>query len=417
MLYKVYLCNILSSMGFECYLGSKSEISFLINIFQNFIYLDKGYHKGNSDLIYNKVLQKNGIIVNLDEEGAVDFEDGSTLKGRYSNNLFESSELIFFWGKHQLQSINDDLRSKSKCKISGHPRFELLTKQFHFLYEYDLNLIKKKYNKYILINTNMGFGNNVRGDEFVLKNYVDRFKDIEEIIKNDKIKIKYFISLINELSKLDLNIVLRPHPEEDFSLYKKEFKNKGNVFITNNKSVIPWIIGCETMIHPDCTTGIESLMLGKKSISYIPDELNNDYLTFLPIKASVSLNKEKQVLNYVKDKKYLKKVIFSDHKWLKNNFNFPSNSLKTISKEINHIKINSESVYIDLSSKDIFFKKIKNKIKYLLNGKDKLILSKSNGFNYSNVKRIHSEILKSNSSFKENTLNKIFDKLYVFKSK
>ena len=56
MLYKIYLCNILSSQGFDCYLGSKSEISFLIEKIHGFIYLDKGYHKGVSDLIYKKII-------------------------------------------------------------------------------------------------------------------------------------------------------------------------------------------------------------------------------------------------------------------------------------------------------------------------------------------------------------------------
>ena len=417
MLYKIYLCNILSSNGFECYLGSKSEISFLIEKFSYFIYLDKGYHKDNSDLIYKKILKNKGVIVSLDEEGAVDFEDGSTLKVRYDKKLFNASRLVFFWGKYQTQIIKDITKINSKCIISGHPRFELLKKDFHFLYDYDMNFIQKKYRKYILINTNMGFGNNIRGDEFILKNYIDRFKNIKEIIKNDKLKLKYFISLINELSKLEFDIVVRPHPEEDFSLYEDEFKLQKNVFITNKKSVVPWIIGSETTIHSDCTTGIESLMLGKKSISYIPDELNKDYLTFLPIKASSLLTDETSIIRFIKNKEYKKEVVFSDYEWLKNNFSFPSNSFEIISNEIKLLKINPDSVCIDLSLKDIYLRKIKNKIKYLLNGKDKLILSKSKDFNYSNVKRIHREILKSNSSLKENTLNKIFDKLYLFKLK
>ncbi len=416
LLYKIYLCNILSSQGFDCYLGSKSEISFLIERFTNFIYLDKGFHKGVSELIHEKILKSKGIIVSLDEEGAVDFEDGSTLKVRYSSKLFEAAKLVFFWGDYQSQLIKDDIKTKSRFVVSGHPRFELLKREFHFLYDYDLDCIKKKYKKFILINTNMGFGNNIRGDAFVLENYVDRFKDIEKIIKNDKLKIKYFNSLINKLSELDYNIVVRPHPEEDFSLYIDEFSLKKNVFVVNENSVIPWIISCETMIHADCTTGIESLMLGKKPISYIPNELNNDYLTSFPIKASELLVNETDVVNYIKDGKYKTEVVFSEYDWLKDNFNYPENSFNIISNELNLLLNNSKIKSNYLSSFEIFAKNLKNFIKILFIGKDKLIYHKNKDFNYTNVNRIHYKILNSNPRFEGNTLEKIFNKLYVFRN-
>jgi surface carbohydrate biosynthesis protein len=413
MLYKIYLCNILSSKGFECYLGSKSEINFLIEKFNDFIYLDKGYHKDNSDLIYKKIIKNRGVIVSLDEEGAVDFEDGSTLKVRYNEKLFKASRLVFFWGKYQTQIIKDLTKINSNCIISGHPRFELLKKDFHFLYDYDLNFIQKKYKKYILINTNMGFGNNIRGDEFILKNYIDRFKNIRKIINNDKIKLEYFISLINKLSELDYNIVVRPHPEEDFKIYKDSFNLKENIFITNDRSVVPWIIGCETMIHSDCTTGIESLMLGKESIAFVPSRLDRDFLTSLPLQASKVINSEVQVLNYIKKKKYNKNVNFSNYPWLKNNFNYPGKSFNIISNFLEKIELKTN--YESIAFTEIVLKNIKNKIKFFLKGKDKLISEKAKDFNYVNVKRIHNKIVLSKSGFKKNNLRKIFDNLFIIK--
>jgi surface carbohydrate biosynthesis protein len=413
MLYKIYLCNVLTSQGFECFLGSKSEIDFLIEEFNGFIYIDKGFHKGNSENIHKKIIKNNGVIVSLDEEGAVDFEDGSTLKVRYSEKLFEASNVVFFWGKYQFQIIKDIIKIKSKCIISGHPRFELLKKEFHFLYEDDLVTIKKKYGDYILINTNMGFGNNIRGDEFIVKNYVDRFKNIKKIINNDKIKLNYFISLISKLSDLEYNIVVRPHPEEDTKIYKDLFGLKKNIFITNYKSVIPWIIGCETMIHSDCTTGIESLMLGKKSIAFVPNELDKEFLTILPLKASRVIDNEVEILNFIKNKKYNINVVFSDYPWLKNNFNFPGESFEIISQAFREFKFITDSN--NLKFKGILLKNMKNNVKILLRGKDKLIARKSKDFNYIGVKEIHSKIVKSNTKFKDNTVNKIFNELYCFK--
>jgi hypothetical protein len=170
------------------------------------------------------------------------------------------------------------------------------------------------------------------------------------------------------------------------------------------------------MIHADCTTGIESLMLGKKPISYIPNELNNDYLTSFPIKASELLVNETDVVNYIKDGKYKTEVVFSEYDWLKDNFNYPENSFNIISNELNLLLNNSKIKSNYLSSFEIFAKNLKNFIKILFIGKDKLIYHKNKDFNYTNVNRIHSKILNYNPRFEGNTLEKIFNKLYVFRN-
>jgi surface carbohydrate biosynthesis protein len=413
MLYKIYLCNVLTSQGFECFVGSKSEINFLIEKFNGFIYLDKGFHKGNSENIHKKIIKNNGVVVSLDEEGAVDFEDGSTLKVRYDEKLFDAANVVFLWGEYQLELLKDVIKGKAKCTVSGHPRFELLRKEFHFLYDDDVVALKKKYGGYILINTNMGFGNNIRGDEFVNQNYVGRFKNIDKIINNDKIKLKYFISLIDKLSDLEYNIVIRPHPEEDIKIYQEAFGLKKNIYITNIKSVIPWILGCETMIHSDCTTGIESLMLGKKSIAFVPNELDKEFLTILPLAASKVICSQVEILNLIKYKEYNEPVVYEDYPWLKNNFNYPGDSFEIISEIID--KIYCESKVDRLSATEMLFRGFKNKVKFLFKGNDELIKRKRKDFNFNNLKEYHEKIVNRHTKYKDNKLYKVYNDLYLFK--
>ena len=71
---------------------------------------------------------------------------------------------------------------KNKVVVTRHPRFELLKPEFHYLYHFAVDEIKKRFNNFILINTNMGFGDNIRGDEFVRTNYRSKFKNIDHII-------------------------------------------------------------------------------------------------------------------------------------------------------------------------------------------------------------------------------------------
>jgi surface carbohydrate biosynthesis protein len=413
MLYKIYLCNVLSSQGFECFLGSKSEINFLIEKFNGFLYLDKGFHKDISENLHKKILKSNGVIVSLDEEGAVDFEDGSTLKVRYDEKLFEAANVVFLWGEYQRELLKDVIKDNVKCVVSGHPRFELLKKEFHFLYKDDVVSIKRKYGDFILINTNMGFGNNIRGDRFVVKNYVDRFKNIEEIINNDKIKLKYFISLIEKFSELKYNVVIRPHPEEDIHIYQKAFGFKKNIYITNLNSVVPWILGCETMIHSDCTTGIESLMLGKKSIAYVPKDLNKEFLTILPLAASKVISNQEEILSFVRNKEFKESVIYDCYPWLKNNFNYPFDSFEIISENL--YKVNYQSKADTMSAADMLYRGFKNKVRSLLKGEDKLIERKRKDFKFNNIKKYHNIIVNSHIKFSHLKLYKVHNDLYLFK--
>ena len=66
--------------------GEKSEIYKLIDLLEPVVYFDKAYHKGVSEKIY-KNLKKDAIILNLDEEGAVDYEDNRALLSRYPETI------------------------------------------------------------------------------------------------------------------------------------------------------------------------------------------------------------------------------------------------------------------------------------------------------------------------------------------
>jgi len=172
--YKVYLCNKLALNGFKCYLGDKSSIHYLTNNFKKYIYLDKGYHEDVSEEIYRNIKKNKGIIINLDEEGGVDFKDNTIIKSRYSSKMQSLVDKVLLWGTNQFKTISNALTPKNRLTVTGHPRFELLKKEFHFLYEKEKKSIQKKHGSFILVNTNMGFGNNIRGDDFVIKNYQKR---------------------------------------------------------------------------------------------------------------------------------------------------------------------------------------------------------------------------------------------------
>lgn len=414
LLYKVYLCNILSNKGFNCYLGTKKEVYYLIDKFENFIYFDKGYHQGKSDIIYKKIKKNNGLIFSLDEEGAIDFPDSSTLKNRYSKALTENSDKIFLWGEFQ-KSLIDNKSISKKIKITGHPRFHMLKKKFRLLYKEEVNRIKNKFGDFILINTNLGFGNNIIGDKNVKDRYSNRFENINNIINYDKIKMQSIVDLILKLPNSQ-KIVLRPHPEESLDYYNKNLGHLNNLTITYEGSVVPWLISCNMLIHQDCTTSIEYLMLGRKSVSYLPKEKKYNILTELPLKISHRIDKIEDIISFILERKnHTDYSCDKELKIIEKYFSFSLDSLKEISEESqknailysnNKLKI-KDRCFLKLMS---IRRKLRNMI---IKDEVKLSMKKLKGFNNKNITYFNSKTNEIEDS--KVNLIPISSNLYLFK--
>jgi surface carbohydrate biosynthesis protein len=421
LLYKVYLCQLLANNGFKCYLGSKYFINHLVNNLKGYIYLDKGYHKGQSELLYSKIKKNNGIIINLDEEGGVDFADGSTLQGRYSKSLFDFVDLTFLWGKAQHKLVAKNLNKKSKVEVVGHPRFELLNNKYHYLYQREIDQIKKKIHDFILINTNMSFGNNIRGDVFVAKNYGTRFKCIDQIIAFDKKKLEAYRSLILKLSKqVKGTIIIRPHPEENHSYYLNAFNNIENVRVIYKGSVIPWLLSTNDMIHPDCTTAIEYLFSGKVSLSYLPFGYPKDFVTELPLAASKCFTNEDELISFIIEKEDSDKFSADNYPFAEDYFSISKSTTKLIIDGFCSIRDSTPNIRSNKSSlTSLLFLKYYGVLRKLISKNESYRLSenKLEGFNKKNIQQIHNTIISHNEPMNNVNCKPINSHLYVFNRK
>ena len=143
--YKIFLCNKLSSLGFNCYMGNKYYVNHLIGKMKNYVYIDKGFHKGKSEYLYNTIKANNGIIVSLDEEGAIDYSDNSTLLNvRYPEEMLDKVDIVFLWGNNQYELLKEKIKHKNKLHVTGHPRFQLLKSKYHSLYNDEVQEIRTK---------------------------------------------------------------------------------------------------------------------------------------------------------------------------------------------------------------------------------------------------------------------------------
>ena len=243
-------------------------------------FLDKGYDARSSDDLFKKIIKSRGFIYSLDEEGAVDIPIIDFLNKRYSQNLFDYADIIFFWGKNQFERFKSRSKNHNQLAVTGNPRFVNKVK------------INFKKNNQITIITNCSWENNISGIKWVRKNYASRSKYYEEIIYNDQIKIKNFTKLIKHLSKIKLQVTLRPHHEENISFWRNILlQNKiDNIKIDSESNINKIIDNSRCIFHCDSTVAIDANIRGIPVISLESDELKKDYLAKIPMDISSSIN-------------------------------------------------------------------------------------------------------------------------------
>ena len=106
--YKLLLSIDLLKKKGKVFIGSKGHLSIFMKHFRNFNYLDKGYHLNISEKIHSSIRSHGGEIFSLDEEGAVDFNNNSSLSLRYSKGAFNLPKRIYFWGETQRNLYSKD---------------------------------------------------------------------------------------------------------------------------------------------------------------------------------------------------------------------------------------------------------------------------------------------------------------------
>jgi hypothetical protein len=63
-------------------------------------------------------------------------------------------------------------------------------------------------------------------------------------------------------------IVVRPHPTENQEAYCKIAAKCKRVRVTNDGSVVPWLLATKVLVHNGCTTGVEAYVMRVPAITY-----------------------------------------------------------------------------------------------------------------------------------------------------
>jgi surface carbohydrate biosynthesis protein len=267
---------VAAKYGWRVVIGGKQSIFPVLDKLPLGVVLLKSIVPGEMEL-QKKIASYGHKIASLDAEGLLPSNGKSGVELRYSQDTIELSDILFFWGKEQFESVErvfPDIK-KNAC-ITGSPIFDywrFLKSSYHYS--------GSKNQKTILIATSFPFANHIIGNEVAYLSVKNAsgpdaaHEHLDEIFLDAKVQeIIYpkFIKLVKKIIEKNpaSKILIRPHPSENPNIWKKIANKFPNTELQIGGEVSQQIILCDIFIHFNSTTSIEASYLGKKVITYLP---------------------------------------------------------------------------------------------------------------------------------------------------
>ena len=197
-----------------------------------------------------------------------------------------ATDLVMCVGEdHRAAMIGRFPETASRCRVVGNPRWDLLRPGVRDYYRPVAEALRRQHGRFILVNTNSGIVNSVKGSpEQVLKRQIrwgkiDPTKEADQRLMEDRARFREsnFATMKEILRQLpgrfpDHRIVLRPHPNELVETWREYLKDVPRIIIDQSHAAAAWIMAAEALVHTNCTTGAEAYALERPAICVEPLE-------------------------------------------------------------------------------------------------------------------------------------------------
>ncbi|MDD4869633.1 MAG: hypothetical protein PHR77_03665 [Kiritimatiellae bacterium] len=274
---KSYFAWIAARNGFDVLMGAKTALWEQMDLEGHGIYVDKSVAITHRE--WSTFCRRRGNhMVSWDEEGLVFSDERIYRKLRIAPDVLMQTDRFFAWGQVQKDVIVKALpQAEDRIVLCGNPRFDLLRQDLRGFYKKESDALKARYGRMLLINTNFAFCNHFRkADEvqatlkvFPLSNepgYIEGWVDLQRKAFEGFQKM---LPLLTERFPHH-TIVIRPHPSENHQVWRDFTHGLRGVEVNGDGNVHEWIMASEAVIHFNCTTAVESYLLGVPAISYLP---------------------------------------------------------------------------------------------------------------------------------------------------
>ena len=401
---KILLSLEAAEKGHIVYLGKFTPF-LMKNLFNPGIVHFKSITPGINRINEMKYLKKkNFILTSMDEEHGIINSNNDYVKYRYSKTTLDLIDRVFTWGKFDYDNlISKYQKYKNKFIKSGNPRVDFWKKNFEIFFN---KLKNKEFNNYILISANFeGFGHKTINE--VIKfhkqaGYFNRGASLNEMIIRHKNSKKLFLKYEKTLNNMatifeDRQIIIRPHPKDNYKKWFKKFKKFKNIHIINYGNHSDWIAKAKIVIHSGCTGGLESSLRKINTISYYPIKVNHGH-KFADVFSNKIYNEKKlfneidRIFNGCEEKVEINKSLIDKRTYNYNGKESYKTIVKIWSKLSNKLSFKKNN---DLLLSLLFFL-LKLKLKFLNIDTDTYKFKK---FSKSEVSEIVSRLISLNSRF------------------
>ena len=338
---------------FVFFIGDKTSVNRAVRLLGKGVYFYKSINYYDTDHI-NRVKNRGNVYVSLDEEGGATLNNSkvfqSFLKYRSSQKNMTLVDRIFTWGDFDHKGWQKKY-TKFKHKIikTGATRVDVWRKTIYPKIFKDEIKSLKKYSPYFFIPNSFYTSNDHLNKAIEVDKKLDPKTTsipLKRRIEEKKNSYKTFLQLVSLTNKLAKDfpkhkIIIKPHPADNIENIKKKFiyKGKSNILVENNFDLTSYIAGSDCVIYNESTTGIQSMVMGKKTICY-KFKKNKKSLREFANNCAPQAKNYKTLINFINKKnynklqnKYLKKIKKRFYISKENSSKIIMNDIKKIKKE------------------------------------------------------------------------------------
>lgn len=262
--------------GYRAIVGCRRDIHLSIDRLPRSIYIGKDLRASSARMM--RILTRLGHrIVAWDEEGLVYYTPEHYLAARVDASVLDACSLLLAWGGDNADIWrNAPQYDGTPIHEVGNPRIDLLRPELHSFHQPEIDAIKRRFGRCILVNSNFGSVNHVLSDgtSATFRHLGgDKAADYQRgALRHRRLLFERFLAAIPALAEAcpDHAIVVRPHPSENPLPWEEVAQRHGNVHIRHEGGIVPWLMQADAIIHNGCTTAVESAILGRCAIGYRP---------------------------------------------------------------------------------------------------------------------------------------------------
>jgi surface carbohydrate biosynthesis protein len=266
------------------------------------------YARPNNAALLRSYRHLGVAVVVMDTEGGVLSESGSDAPDTWARSfrargLHACVDRYLFWGERMHQAfVRDSGLPAERLVITGCPRYDLCSPIWRGLLTYPRS-------GYILVNTNFSalnpaFSGSVDAEIGMFERagwdraYTEYlFAELKEVYPK-------YLDSIESMACADRSrlLLLRPHPFENAQFYRQRFAGVPNVVVDADGDVLHVISNADCVVHLNCGTAVETLLLGKTAISL--EFLNSDRMRRhapLPSQISCAASSEEHLQRLIRD--------------------------------------------------------------------------------------------------------------------